>query len=88
MSYIKRRDAFFVVMVVIGAVAYFSFDIDTSSLGWPLQMGIFGCGMSLYLAFVQIPTIGDELEKQREINEKLNDKINDLKDQLRYSGNK
>lgn len=88
MSYFKRRDAFYAVMVVIAAVAYFVFDIDTSSFGWPTQMAIFGCGMSLYLAFVQIPTIGDELEKQREINEKLNDKINDLKDQLRYSGNK
>ena len=40
MSYIKRRDAFFVAMVVVGAIAYFVFDIDTSSFWWPIQMGI------------------------------------------------
>jgi len=75
-------------MVAIGSIAYFFFDIDTSSLGWPLQLGVFGFFMSLYLAFVQIPTIGEELEKQRDINDKLNDKINDLKDQIKYPGNK
>lgn len=84
MSYFKRRDAFYAIMVVIAAVAYFVFDIDTSSFSWPLQMGIFGCGMSLYLAFVQIPTIGDELQKQRVINEKLNEKIIELNDKLKY----
>jgi len=88
MSYFKRRDAFYVVMVLIAAVAYFVFDIDTSSFGLTTQMGIFGCGMSLYLAFVQIPTIVDELEKQRKINEKLNDKLNDLKDRIKYSDHK
>ncbi|WP_410795355.1 hypothetical protein [Klebsiella aerogenes] len=84
MSYIKRRDAFFVTIVSIGAIAYFFFDIDTSSFGWTTQMGIFGCLMSLYLSFVQLPAIASELDKQRAINERLNDQLIDIKDKIKY----
>lgn len=84
MSYNKRRDLFIVVVGVVSAVAYYFYDIDTSLLSWPISFGIFGCVMSLYLALVEIPSIGDELAKQRDINEKFNEQLIELRDKIKY----
>ncbi|MEG7606733.1 hypothetical protein [Citrobacter braakii] len=88
MSYFKRRDWFYGVLAASLLSLYFIFDVSIYSLEWSEKAGFIALITCMYMLFVQLPTIGDELVKQREINEKLNEKINDLKDQLRYSGNK
>ncbi len=84
MSYLKRRDWFVVGVVLVCAVAHYFYDVDASSFSWPAALGLLGCIVSLYLAFVQIPGIGEELAKQREVNEKLSDQLIDLKEKIRY----
>lgn len=86
MSYLKRRDWFYGALIAIGLIAYFVYDIDIQSYSWPIKLGIAGSIMSLYLLFVQIPSIGDELTKQYKINERLNDKIIELNEKIKYGG--
>lgn len=84
MSYFKRRDRFYIALVVIGLIFYFVLDVNFYSWGWPAKFGLFGGVLSLYLTLVQMPGINDELIKQKDINERLNEQIKDLKDKIRY----
>lgn len=84
MSYFKRRDLFFVALAASLIVLYFIFGVSIYSVGWATKIGIVALTMVLYQSIVQLPSIGDELEKQKEINEKLNEKLIELRDKVKY----
>lgn len=82
MNYFTRQNWFYGALVVSLLTIHHIFDIDLDSVVWGSKAGFLALAIVLYQGVVLIPTIFDELQKQREINGKLNVKLVELKDKI------
>ena len=86
MNHFRRRDWFYGVMAVVLLVAYYVFDISIYTLGWPAIVAILALCLCLHNSLVVMPFYLDELQKQKDANERLNEKIITLSDKVNHRG--
>ncbi|MCG3463457.1 hypothetical protein L7G72_16770 [Xenorhabdus bovienii] len=83
MSFIRRRDWFLGILIIISLIGYFFFDISFSEVSLSLKLAIISLVFSLYLLAVIIPTFLNELRSYEKNNEKLREQLVELKEQVR-----